>query len=302
MKKLGAVLILVPILAGLASAQAPASRWPFEIGAYGALSFGANTFTLYWARIWSHVYLDEVDDSNTIEAAYKLGLSGGAFATFYVSQKVGFQVSAATQTTRTPTNTYFTFTWLWNNDVDNMKSRAWEGTGSIRVMPFSLNLVYRLGQDSVRGILSAGVSLFKNTYQANANLGFGVDQIVITYIGENAHVDQYLDALPLELKISDASWTAIGGNVGAGLDVELSRTTALRFDVRYFYCPVKTLTWEIAQKSYNGMFFNDIKNYVIDQTMSDYIHALQPVVLKVNPSFLQASAAFVLRFGAVIPD
>ncbi len=98
------------------------------------------------------------------------------------------------------------------------------------------------------------------------------------------------------------AWTAIGANLGAGVDVELNRSTALRFDARYFYCPVKTLQWDIAQKSYNGIFFNDIKNYVIDQTMVDYINALQPVVLKVNPSFLQASVAFVLRFGAVIPD
>jgi hypothetical protein len=303
MKKLAVLLILILAAGSLAMAQAPSSRWPFEIGAYGAATFGFNTFSLTWGRSWSKYNLSEVDEYTDIEAAYKTGLGGGVFATFYFSSHLGIQIGAATQTTSTPTSAFLEFAWLWSSDVDNYKTRTWEGTGRLNSTPFSLNLVYRIGEESVKGILTAGVSLFQNSYQANTNLGYGVDLITEVYKDEYLYVYQFVDALPLDLRIPKQTWTAIGGNLGAALDVEISPKTSLRFDVRYFYCPVKTIPWEVTQKLYDGMFFNDINDYDVNQTVVDYIKSLASTLdFKVNPSHFQLSVALVLRFGAVIPD
>ncbi|MDD8027313.1 MAG: outer membrane beta-barrel protein [Acidobacteriota bacterium] len=303
MKKCLAFLIMTAAVVSLASAQAPTSRWPFEIGIYGALTDGANTWTETWGRSWYKYNLSEVEEWSDIEAAYKISLGAGAFATWYFTPHFGIQIGAATQTTTTPTTSYLEFAWMWSDEVDNLKSRTWEGTGRITSTPFSLNLVYRLGEDSIKGVFSAGVSLFQNTYQANSNLGYGVDQITYVYEDPYLYIYQSVDVLPLEIKIPKQSWTQIGANVGAGIDVEMSPKTSLRFDVRYFYCPVKTLLWEITQKSYDGIFFNKINDYPFGQTEIDYIASLgRAIDFDVNPSFFQVSVAFVLRFGAVIPD
>ena len=102
----------------------------------------------------------------------------------------------------------------------------------------------------------------------------------------------------MEIEIPSTTWTTIGANLGAGLDIETSPTTSLRVDVRYYYCPAKSLDWSFVQKTYDGMFYNDINDRPFGQADLDELAARgRAFALKVNPSFFQFSVGFVFRLG-----
>lgn len=298
MKKTAALLILILSAAGLAAAQSGPPGWPFEIALHGGVSFGANTWTSFYGTTWGKFNLARVEETTVIEAYHKLGLAGGVSAAYYFTPSLGLQLVAGGLRESTPTTSFFQFAWLWKSDVDNIKAREFEGTGSLTTMPFSLNAVARLGQDAVKGILSAGVSLFRSTYRAESVWGYGVDLITTIFVDPNYVVTQYVDALPVEIEIPSTTWTTIGANLGAGLDIETSPTTSLRVDVRYYFCPAKNLDWSFVQKAYDGMFYNDINDRPFDQADLDVIAARgRRFALKVNPSYFQLSVGFVLRLG-----
>jgi opacity protein-like surface antigen len=298
MKKIAALLILILLAAGLAAAQSGPPGWPFEIGLYGGVSYGANTWTSLYGTTWGKYNLTQVEETTVIEILHKLGFAGGVSAAYYFTPTLGVQLLAGGMHESNPSTAYFQFAWLWKSDVDNLKSRNFEGTGSLTTLPFSLNVAARLGQDSVKGILSAGVSLFRNTFQAKSTFGYGVDLIKTVFVDPNYVVTQYVDALPVEIEIPSTTWTKIGANLGAGLDIETSPTTSLRVDVRYYYCPSQTLNWSYVQKTYDGMFYNDINDYAFGQADLDVFAARgRAFAVKLNPSFFQLSLGFIVRLG-----
>ncbi len=298
MKKASALLILILLTAGLAAAQSGPPGWPLEIGLYGGLSFGANTWTSTYGTTWGKFNLTRVEETTVIEILHKLGFAGGLSAAYFFTPTLGVQLMAGGMHESNPSTSYYQFAWLWKSDEDNLKGRNFEGTGSLTTLPFSLNVAARLGQDSVKGILSAGVSLFRNTFQAKSTFGYGVDLITTIFVDPNYVVTQYVDAIPVAIEIPSTTWTQIGGNLGAGLDIETSPTTSLRVDIRYFYCPSRSIDWTFIQKTYDGMFFNNIQDRPFDQADLDlFASRARALAVKLNPSFFQLSVGFIVRLG-----
>jgi opacity protein-like surface antigen len=298
MKKFPAILILFLAAASLAAAQESSPKRPFEIGLYGGLSFGANTWTSSYGVSWSNYNVTKVEETFVIEALHKLGLTGGVFATYYFSPVLGLQLGAGVMHETNPNTSYYQFAWLWKSDVDNLKAREFTGTGSLTSMPLSLNLACRLGEESIKGVLSAGVSMFQNSIRADSTFGYGVDLIETVFVDPNYVVTQYVDALPVKIEIPDTKWTMIGANLGAGLDIETSPTTSLRVDVRYYFCPGKSINWNFVQGTYDGMFYNKIVDRPFGQAELDDLAARgRTLTMKINPSFFQFSVGFFLHFG-----
>jgi outer membrane protein W len=299
MKRIFPVATLLLMTAAFASAQTGIPRKPIEFSLFGGVSFGANTWTTRYGDAWSYYNLANVVEETLIEAYHKLGFAGGVYATYFFTPSLGVQVMAGGLHESVPNTSYLEFAWRWIDDVDNVKSHTWEGTGSLTSLPLCLNLAARLGKTSVQGAFSGGLSLFLNTFKADSTFGYGVTLIEQVYVPPNMVTTQYLDALPVKLKIPSTSWTSWGANLGAGLDILAGRSTSIKVDVRYFFSFSKTLTWDYVFGNYNGIFFTKIAGYPFDEDDAALLAANgKTFTMKVNPSFFYFSVGVVFHLGA----
>jgi opacity protein-like surface antigen len=165
------------------------------------------------------------------------------------------------------------------------KAGAWPGTGtgSLSVMPVSLDLAGRFGDGPLSVNVSAGATLFNNSFEASSAISKGVSWYWISYI------NQAVDALAIPAEIPKTSWTAIGFNGGAGITFNFSPSLALLLDARYFFCPKKELDWTLVTGTYNGIFYTTITGQSF--SASDASSALANMTtFQVNPSFIQITA------------
>jgi hypothetical protein len=260
-----------------------------EIGLFGGLAMTSVKGTTQYADTWNYYWLTNVNESETITGTSKSGMYFGATGSYFFSPSLGVQLSAGYLKSDVPTAADFTMAWTWSSQVggggDN-QSASWTGPGSLSVMPISVNIVAKFGSGSLDAYVSGGPTLFSNSFNASTNVGYGVSW---TQFSGSTLTQQWVDAIPVAADIPKTSWTAFGGNAGAGLGFKLSPSLALVVEARYFLCPKKDLAWMPATGTYDGIFYTTIKGW--DFNAGDAESAAgNMTTFQVNPSFLLIAA------------
>ena len=297
MKKIFLGGLFVLALAGLSLAQSYQPQFEFNLfGGYALTSVrGTTAYTDTYSSYFG--YFDPITESTTIDLKSKNSFFFGGSFTYYFNPNFGLQLSAGFLNSDVPNTSTVTYTRLNNNNgqtyTDNF---AWTGTGTLNSIPISLNLVARFGNDQLSGYVSGGPTLYLNSYQATSSFGYGIYDWGIQYIYPVYYFTDYIDLLQVGLEIPKTSWTGIGGNIGAGVTLNVSPSIGLSLDARYYLCPAKDLPWNFQLGDYNGVL-NTLTGYSFTQDDADYVTGLGTLTTKVNPSFFKISAGLSFRFG-----
>lgn len=254
-----------------------------EIGLFGGLAMTSVKGTTQYGDLWSEYWLTNVDESETVTGTSKNGMYFGASASYFFSPSFGIQLSGGYLKSDVPTAADFTMVWTWSSQVGGGSyndGASWTGTGSLSVMPICVNLIARFGSGALDAYISGGPTLFSNSFQAATTFGYGVSNYSPT--------SQQIDIIPVAADIPKTSWTAFGGNAGAGLGFKFSTSLALVVEARYFFCPKKDLTWMLAPGTYDGIL-STIKGWNFAAGDAEYM-AGNMTTFQVNPSFLLIAA------------
>ena len=251
-------------------------------GGYGLTSVkGASNY----ADIWNYQYLSSVSENTDISGTSKGGMFFGGSFSYFFTPNLGIQLSGGYLKSDVPTVADFSFSYTWAASVGGgtfNKTASWAGTGSLSVIPVSLNLVGRFGEGALKISASAGPTIFLNSFQATSNVGWGTTWYWI----DGLYANQAVDALAIDAAIPKTSWSGFGFN--AGLDATFMFSESLGFFVgaRYYYCAPKDLPWTMVPGTYDGIFYTTITGVQYSsQNASDT--ADLTTAFKVNPSFFQ---------------
>jgi opacity protein-like surface antigen len=289
--RIGLGILAACVLATPAGAQ-PGPDARIDIGLSGGLALTRVDGTSPYSDTWSYAWLSTVTERTTISAASKAAFSLGGDVTYYVTPRLGIQLAAGFISSDTPTSAVGEMSWTWVPLISGTtftKSATWSGTGSLRAMPLSVNLVGRFGPGRARGFLSAGPTLFLNTFEATSLVAYGVST--------NAGVEQFIDAIPVPAAIPRTSWGKVGANVGGGFIYQLSPMLALTMEARYFLCGRKSLSWELTPGRYDGYFYKVIKAFDFTQADADDVSNGKLQAFEVNPSHLRIAVGLRLALG-----
>jgi hypothetical protein len=273
----------------------------FEVEFFGGLSGSRVLGPTHYQDSWSSFLLDNITEQTAIESRAKNGLGLGATITYFMTPNFGFKLLAGFARADLTSMASFDFGWIWSDGSSGQKKIDWSGAGGLTSIPVSLDLAAKAGFGRLEAEFAGGVTYFRNTLNADSIFGYGVTKIFTTYVAPDWVAGQYLDALPVGLRIQDRTWSALGANIGGSLNFKLTKTIGLGAAARYFYCPRKNLNWDFVFGTYDGVFFEDIKDEPFTDNDAAYLvqnnHTFD---LKVNPSFFQVSLGIVFSFGRKI--
>jgi len=305
MSRNGSAAVVAAVLAAALFLTAPPARAEgdrksrLDLALYGGFALSRITGSTLYEAGWSANYLSVVDEQTYIAMYPGPGLAAGASLTLYFTGGVGLQILAGAMHGPVDNTSTFNFHWTWTSGADQEMNREWDRTGSVTSLPLSINLAARFGSGKVEGVVSGGVSFFRNTFRSESLFGYGVTTFDSSVDDQNnTTVTQYVDALPVPLRIPATSWTAIGADLGAGLNVAVNEKLALLIEARYFYCPAKTLTWNLVYGSYNGIFSTAVTGQPFGAAEAADLALLgNKFELAVNPSFFQVCLGVVFHLG-----
>lgn len=299
-----AILFAGLLLAATAAASAqplfsdaPGHR-AWEIGLYGGISLSQIKGSTIYADQWGNFQqLRTVNERTAIATNAKTGFAAGGFVTYYFSPGFGLQGAIGYAKSDVPNTAACAFSWSWADGSSYSQTGNWAGTGSLRSIPISLNIVARFGRGALAGYFAAGPTAFLNSFTADSFFGYG-----ITTLRQNADntFTQYIDALKVGLTIPNTAMkkTIYGANFGAGATLRISDALGLRADVRYYYCPESDLTWSFVNGTYDGAFFGEILGEAFGAADAALLkQTANTFTIRINPSLIHVSLGLVFSFG-----
>lgn len=263
----------------------------FELSVFGGYGLTRLQADSRYQAAWSWDLLQSVQEETVISARAKNASTLGGSLAYFFTPNIGLQLSAGSFNPEVTTGGNFTFRTMFAGASEVQENHAWTGGGRLNTIPLSLDVVGRYGFGHVEIYGSAGVTLFRNSFEADNFVGWGATFEFVWY----AWVDQYVDAFQIPVRIEKTSWTAVGGNLGLGLTVKVIPALGLFLDGRYFYCPTRELTWKWQAGTYTGL--NNPFGYFTSWEIADADLApfqAKTAALKVNPSFFALTAGFKL--------
>jgi opacity protein-like surface antigen len=214
----------------------------FGIGS-GSFINSASSFSYSWGPFRA---LDSISENGTINHSLKnpfglgFSLSYEIASGFGVCLKLDYNFKQ-TLTTTTEASVYKVIFHV-SGGTTISGDKKWDASGELSLLPVSLNAFYRIPTGSALvPYVTAGVTYFTGKFSAATTTGYAYSWVVST--------TQYIDYLSIPLKI-DKSLSAIGGNIGAGLDFYLSPGIALNVDAVYFLGAKSDETWQVAPGTY----------------------------------------------------
>jgi opacity protein-like surface antigen len=298
MKKFVVLLALICMGCLIASAQ-PLYRdyvksTSFELGVFGGLALPQAKGTTAYQDTWNYYLLNNVVEKTTIEAKAKKGFFLGGFFSLFLNHHFGVQLNVGYLRADVPNTAEFNFAWTLYDGSKYQRNVEWEGSGRLVSIPVSLNLLGTFGVGSFEVVFSGGATLFNNGFRSDSYFGYGITKLTDLY--------QYVDALKVGLKIPQTSWTAFGGNIGAGLNFKLSDRIGLNVEARYLACPKKEIAWDFVTGRYDGQFFSnlypELKNQSFSEADVEYIQEDKKMSkITLNPSSFHVVVGLVYSFG-----
>lgn len=204
---------------------------------------------------------DNISEINRIEPqketdyVYPVGIH----AAFFFNPSWGVQIQASHFANSQHVTSSYTYFALY----DNPQFVDWQADGSerLQVTNISLNLIRRIQfAKRLAFSISGGPTLSFRTFQANT-FSFIADT---SSISPGVEVKDFFQ-IPLTIK---QSWLSLELNMGAGFQVDLSKTIALFTEGRLFYGPEKELSWNWPGGTYSGIQ-GQLMNWPISQEKLD---------------------------------
>jgi hypothetical protein len=170
----------------------------------------------------------------------------------------------------------YSVTWEWWNRGPYTDENGWDMTGSLSVIPISLNAVYKFDLGMISPYISAGPSFFLAKLNADSTLGCATTWLYGGYV--------YLDYFAIPMFV-DESLNGIGFNIGAGLDVALSPSFALTIDAAYFIKGETKVKWDFRPGEFDS-HINDGWTWTLSKSdLTDILDYIPD--LSVNLSFFK---------------
>lgn len=275
MRKLGAAsaLALASLLTASAFAQPAGRPRKFEFSLTLGLSFPRGADASLYKDDWAQELLSRVIDENTFTPASSSAFSCQGFAAYFLNERLAVQLGLGIYSLDVPNTSTLNFTYSLKDGTTTTVSRSWEGTGRLKSIPLSLNVLRKWRKPRWEAYLSAGPTLFFNGFEAQSTAGFGVSDVakVLIYIPPNwvENIIQKVDALPVAVSIPAQAWVGLGFDIGGGADFRLSDKWALTADIRYFRCPARELSWVWAPGKYAGIR-GELSDWPFTEVNADY--------------------------------
>lgn len=185
----------------------------------------------------------------------------GIHAAFFFNPSWGVQVQASYFANSQHLTSLYSYR-LWNNGqiVERMELEA-DGSERLQVTNISLNLLRRVQfAKRLAFSISGGPTLSIRAFQADT-FAFIADT---SSLSPGVEVKDFFQ-IPLTIK---QSWLSLELNMGAGFQVDLSKTIALFTEARLFYGPEKELLWKWLGGTYSGLQ-GQLMNWPISQEKLD---------------------------------
>jgi len=293
MKKIMMVMALVLVLAAAGSAQILPT---FEFNLYGG--YGLKNINApgdyYYGWSGSYYYLAEFGNSSYFNTESSGGLTFGGGASFYFHPNIGvgldFRYFRTAVTTTTDSDMWWA--WWWSSTFHaypDILSDPLSMTGTdnyFQSMPLSLNFIFRYGTDAFEAYASAGPTLFLNKVFLQSEIAYALEY-------NEAWAYQAVDVILVPTEINE-SWTAFGGNFGAGFSFNVSPSIGLFVDARYFLCGSKLFDWTFYTGYYEGLMAT--LNYAFDSYDVDYLYSDNQITsIEIKPSSFQFVAGIKIR-------
>jgi opacity protein-like surface antigen len=268
--------------------------WPrFEVNIAGGYGLAQYKGTSTYHDEWSYQYLDYVRETTDLSMKAQNAFALSAGFSYFFTPMIGIQLGGGFFSSKVPIDGSFSFTHKWTTGstvYDN--SKTWGGDGKLSTIPLYLNLVGKFRTKIVDISLSAGPTMYFNSYEANSFIGFGDTLYFVIY----PYAYQYVDAFQIPVEIPKTSWTSFGGNFGIGFDFKVSQTIAIVLEGRYFLMPKKSLNWEWVPGTYNGIIYEQFENW--EYTAEDLqLYQEKTTPADVKPSFFSLSLGVKFAFG-----
>jgi len=221
-----------------------------EIFLGGGLGFGSllNSSTDYEYHFGNVGILDYADEAGQVshKAGGPMGLGfslahffGGGFG---LRLRVDFNFSQ-----NLTGDSSYSLTWKFLSYPTYTETPRWDLTGSLSVIPISLNAVYKFDLGMVKPYISAGPTFFLAKLKIDTTIGLADTW---TYL-EGGSLWRIIDYFAIPAYV-DQSLNGIGFNIGAGLDVALSPNFGLTVDMAYFIKGNTEVAWSFKPGSYDA--------------------------------------------------
>jgi opacity protein-like surface antigen len=296
MKKIFFAFALILFLSFFAFAQNV--TWPrFEfnvMGGYGLAQFKGDF--VYSDNI-SFQYLQYMKPNTTLSMkADNNAFFTGGFS-FFFHPNVGIQLGGGYFSSKVPVTGSFAFTYKWTTSSTIFdESASWGGDGKMSTIPLFLNLVGKFRTNIVDIFVTAGPTLYLNSFEANSFVGLGDSLYFTVYIYPYWYYFQYVDAFQIPASIPKTSWTAFGANFGLGFDFKVAPGVAITVEGRYFLVPKKSLSWEWTPGTYDSIFYDHFSGW--EYTADDFApYQAKMTTADVNPSFISVALGIKVTFG-----
>jgi len=258
-KNIGAVTAMALALAASSFAQSE-TRPKYEFRLTLGLSLPAGASSSEYRDAWTEDLLSSVIDQGTITPASPAAFSCQGFAAYFLTENLGIQAGLGIYSESISNASDFALSYSWTSGASGSKAQTWTGTGRLKSIPLSLNALYEWRGPAWSFYVSAGPTLFFNSYEAQSMSGFGVSDssLVRVYIPPNwvETILQSVDALPVPLAVPAQSWVGFGFDIGAGADFRIDEKWAITADLRYFRCPARDFGWTWTVGTYSGIMGN----------------------------------------------
>ena len=162
-----------------------------------------------------------------------IGFNAGIASFFNYNIGVGVNISYF-KTNFDIANSFY-WEWLWYDDTGSSREKDWTTTGSVSIIPISLNLIYRIvSRENLRVNLSGGPTVYLCSVKLNGHYGYADFLETSTeYLVDYFDVDMY----------NSINKTVFGGNISIDMEYFISEGMSFFIGGTYYISGKITDTW-----------------------------------------------------------
>jgi len=263
----------------------------FSIFLSGNIPIYSQSVTTDWSDSWSWQYLSSVDEGGSVTLDSKSSIPGfgGGFVVMF-TQNFGIEgrIDYMSGKVENSADYYVDWTWSaaagggsWSEELSTEDGDYDVTQKTMRLMPISINLYARFPTDTnFIPYVSGGLSIFTGEFSAATDMGDSASWYYEILPWWYQYIDWFTYQYTIEEKIN-----GIGGNIGAGLAIQLSPGVSVNMEARYFIGPTKSYEWVLERRTYETLDYG----FEGSDNFLDYAEELMnesPVEVKTSfPSF-----------------